>query len=176
MRVNERKTMIILGGDAKRGAGIAVDLGAADVNIVIPFTGNSKLVNKAITEIEAKGGIAIALFTDVCEPSHLSALCQTTLRAFGRVDAVVCSFGRQISVSAPSAITILSRMQELLREQGQSLDLYNHEAKWGDQALAETAKGSADMTARLRRVPMDANGPRKTRSRASCRWQGAPLA
>ncbi|WP_429819714.1 SDR family NAD(P)-dependent oxidoreductase [Ensifer sp. B1-9] len=121
MRLEERKTVIVLGGDQEQGARIATALGISGMNVVIPFAGDSTCVNKVISDIEANGGIAIALFTDIHELSHLEALCNTTTRAFGKVDAVVCSLTwPDVMIPAVPAkfetLTIMIRMRELLRQ------------------------------------------------------------
>ncbi|MBK5569247.1 SDR family NAD(P)-dependent oxidoreductase [Ensifer sp. SSB1] len=144
MRFNERKTMIILSDDEEHSIAVARKLGGAGTNIVIPFARDSKSVNEAVVELESKGGSAIALFTDILEPSHLMALCRTTMRAFGKVDAVIYSLGRSdMALPAAAATTLLMRARELLRERGQFLDLFATEGQCGDQTIVEIATRSA---------------------------------
>jgi NAD(P)-dependent dehydrogenase (short-subunit alcohol dehydrogenase family) len=124
MHVKERKTIIVLGGDQERGANIAKRLGSSEVNIVIPFNANTRAVNEVISGVEARGGVAIALFADIYDGSHLEALCSTATRAFGKVDAVVCSLPTTdvMTTSAhPTAVrdihAIMKKMHKLLRKQ-----------------------------------------------------------
>ncbi|WDZ81510.1 hypothetical protein PWG15_34755 (plasmid) [Ensifer adhaerens] len=148
MRVKERKTIIVL-GDQKRGAYIAMRLGGSDVNIIIPFKGNTTAVNEVISGIEASGGIAIALFADIFDVSHLETLCNTATRVFGKVDAVVCSVPSTevTATSSHMAIrdisVIMKRMYGVLRKQSILANRVEIAAPIKPGDAAETATSTA---------------------------------
>ncbi|MGO8021179.1 hypothetical protein [Rhizobium leguminosarum] len=46
-------------------------------NIVIPFYQNSAAANRIVSEIEAQGGTAVALFADLENHEHVAAVLRT---------------------------------------------------------------------------------------------------
>ncbi|MBX5088371.1 SDR family NAD(P)-dependent oxidoreductase [Rhizobium lentis] len=90
--LSERDTAIVLGGDQGRGAYAAKVLAARNINIIIPYSQRPCHANAVISEIESRGGSAIALLADIRKPSHMEVLFNAGRFAFGNVNVVANVF------------------------------------------------------------------------------------
>lgn len=83
---------IVTGGSKGIGRAIALALAEAGAAIALAARGEEDLRQTA-KEIEAAGGRAIPVVTDVTDPSQVEALVEKTVDAFGTVDILVNNAG-----------------------------------------------------------------------------------
>lgn len=79
---------VITGGGSGLGKEIAMNFAARGAAVVITSRDLEKL-NKVVAEIEAAGGTALAISTDVREPAQVDAMVRQTIERFGRIDVLV---------------------------------------------------------------------------------------
>ncbi|MFN3267046.1 MAG: SDR family NAD(P)-dependent oxidoreductase [Deinococcales bacterium] len=84
------KVVIITGGSDGLGAATALACAREGANVVIAARGLEKLTQTA-AQI---GGQALAVQTDVTNPTHLENLVAQTMQRFGRIDAIINNAGR----------------------------------------------------------------------------------
>jgi NAD(P)-dependent dehydrogenase (short-subunit alcohol dehydrogenase family) len=84
------KVVIITGAGPGMGRSLAL-LAAAEGAKVAVSARSEGVIREAVQEIEAKGGQAIAVPTDVAEDAACDHLAAATLEAFGRIDGLVNS-------------------------------------------------------------------------------------
>ncbi len=83
---------IVTGGS--KGLGLAIAQGLAQAGASVALAARSEeTLNQAAKEIEAAGGRAIAVVTDVTDPAAVRALIDQTVEAFGTVDVLVNNAG-----------------------------------------------------------------------------------
>jgi NAD(P)-dependent dehydrogenase (short-subunit alcohol dehydrogenase family) len=70
---------------AKEGAHVVV----ADINVVS--------AQETVKQIEAAGGVALAVKTDVADPGSVEGLIEQTLRAFGRINILFNNAAIQVN-------------------------------------------------------------------------------
>jgi NAD(P)-dependent dehydrogenase (short-subunit alcohol dehydrogenase family) len=83
---------IVTGGSKGLGLAIAQGLSQAGASVALAARSEEPL-NQAAKEIEAAGGKALAVVTDVTEPAAVRALVDQTVEAFGTVDILVNNAG-----------------------------------------------------------------------------------
>jgi NAD(P)-dependent dehydrogenase (short-subunit alcohol dehydrogenase family) len=86
------KTAIVTGGSKGIGKAIAQALAGAGAGVALAARGQEDL-EKAAKEIEAAGGRAVSIPTDVTDPDQVQALVDRTVAEFGTVDILVNNAG-----------------------------------------------------------------------------------
>jgi 3-oxoacyl-[acyl-carrier protein] reductase len=87
------KTAIVTGASRGIGRAVAARLARESFNVVVNYSGNRAEAAKAVAEIEAAGGKAIAVQADVAKTADVARLFDETEKAFGGVDVLVNSAG-----------------------------------------------------------------------------------
>ncbi|MFS8096646.1 SDR family oxidoreductase [Lentzea alba] len=87
------RVAIVTGGSRGIGRAAAERLAADGMAVVIVYAGNEVEADKAVEEIEANGGQAIAAQADVADEAALSSAFDLAVETFGGVDVVVNSAG-----------------------------------------------------------------------------------
>jgi 3-oxoacyl-[acyl-carrier protein] reductase len=93
MGVLDKKVAIVTGASKGIGAGIATALGAAGASVVVNYSSSKEGAERAVAEITAKGGKAIAVQGDVSKSADVLRLFDETKRAFGELDILVNNAG-----------------------------------------------------------------------------------
>jgi NAD(P)-dependent dehydrogenase (short-subunit alcohol dehydrogenase family) len=88
----EGKTAIVTGGSKGIGRAIALAFAEAGASVALAARGQEDL-DRTAKEIEAGGGRAIAVVTDVADPQAVQNLVDRTVEAFGTVDILVNNAG-----------------------------------------------------------------------------------
>jgi len=86
------KTAIVTGGSMGIGQRLVNGLAEHGANVVIGDI-DQKLAEKVAGEVEAHGGKALAIKTDVCNPDDVDRLVLATTQQFGAVDILVNNVG-----------------------------------------------------------------------------------
>lgn len=84
--------VVIAGASSGFGRGAAVKLGAQGAKVVVAAR-RKFMLDDVVQEIEASGGSALAVETDVSDPAQVSALAAAAVGAFGRVDVWINNVG-----------------------------------------------------------------------------------
>jgi len=87
------KVAIVTGASKGIGAGIAKALGAAGASVVVNYASDRQGADKAVADIKAKGGKAVAVRGDVSKLEDVKTLVAETRKAFGRLDVLVNNAG-----------------------------------------------------------------------------------
>jgi len=82
------KVVVITGGGRGVGRSIALALAREGARLALVARTESEL-NAVCKEVEALGGEAIAIPTDISDPKQIEDMAQETLNAFGTVDMVI---------------------------------------------------------------------------------------
>jgi 3-oxoacyl-[acyl-carrier protein] reductase len=93
MGVLDKKVAIVTGASKGIGAGIATALGAAGASVVVNYSSSKEVADRAVAEITANGGKAIAVQGDVSKSADVLRLFDETKRAFGELDILVNNAG-----------------------------------------------------------------------------------
>jgi 2-deoxy-D-gluconate 3-dehydrogenase len=88
----EGKAAIVTGGSKGIGRAIALAFAGAGAGVALGARGREAL-DAAVREVEAAGGRAIGVPTDVTDPAQVQALVEATVEAFGTVDVLVNNAG-----------------------------------------------------------------------------------
>jgi NAD(P)-dependent dehydrogenase (short-subunit alcohol dehydrogenase family) len=87
------KSAVVVGGTS--GIGLAMAIGLAEAGAdVVASSRRAEQVDEAAKAIEATGRRALRLTSDVSDRASLEALCEGTLKEFGRVDILINCAGR----------------------------------------------------------------------------------
>jgi len=87
------KVAVVTGASKGIGAGIARALGAAGAAVVVNYASDRAGADKAVADIKAKGGKAIAVKGDVSKSADVKHLFDETRKAFGKLDVLVNNAG-----------------------------------------------------------------------------------
>ena len=87
------KVAVVTGASKGIGAGIARALGAAGAAVVVNYASDKSGAEKAVADIKAKGGKAIAVQGDVSKGDDVERLFGETKKAFGKLDVLVNNAG-----------------------------------------------------------------------------------
>jgi 3-oxoacyl-[acyl-carrier protein] reductase len=87
------KVAVVTGASKGIGAGIAKALGAAGAAVVVNYASDKQGAEKAVADIKAKGGKAVAVQGDVSKPADAKRLLEETAKAFGKLDVLVNNAG-----------------------------------------------------------------------------------
>jgi 3-oxoacyl-[acyl-carrier protein] reductase len=87
------KVAVVTGASKGIGAGIARALGAAGAAVVVNYASDKAGADKAVADIKAKGGKAVAVRGDVSKSADVKHLFDETRKAFGKLDVLVNNAG-----------------------------------------------------------------------------------
>jgi 3-oxoacyl-[acyl-carrier protein] reductase len=87
------KVAVVTGASKGIGAGIARALGAAGASVVVNYASDKAGAEKAVADIKAKGGKAIAVQGDVSKADDVKRLFAESSKAFGKLDVLVNNAG-----------------------------------------------------------------------------------
>ena len=94
------KVAVVTGGSKGIGKAIASAFAESGASVALAARGEEDLA-RAAKEVEASGGEAVAIPTDVTEPSQVQALMDRTVERFGTIDILVNNAG-----AAPFSSTV----------------------------------------------------------------------
>lgn len=100
------KTAIVTGGGRDIGLGCVMELAKRGANVAINYFQSSEGADKAVADIEALGGKAIALKGDLTKEDDAKALVAKTVEAFGSIDILVHNTGGIIARVPMSEMTL----------------------------------------------------------------------
>jgi len=84
--------VVIAGASSGFGRGTALKLGAQGAKVVVAAR-RKAMLDDVVREIEASGGAAVAVETDVSDPAQVTALAAAAIAAYGRVDVWINNVG-----------------------------------------------------------------------------------
>jgi 3-oxoacyl-[acyl-carrier protein] reductase len=87
------RVAIVTGGSGGIGRETAERLARDAIAVVVAYSGNPSPAKDAVAAIEAAGGTAMAVQTDVAEESDVAALFDAAQQAYGGIDVVVHAAG-----------------------------------------------------------------------------------
>ena len=87
------KVAVVTGASKGIGAGIARALGEAGASVVVNYASDKAGAEKAVADIKAKGGKAIAVQGDVSKSADVKRLFEETRKAYGKLDVLVNNAG-----------------------------------------------------------------------------------
>src|SRR5260221_1057097 len=90
---------IITGGGTGLGRAIALNLARRGASVVLASR-TAEHLNSTAAEIEALGGVALAIPMDVREPEQVDAMLRQTMEKFGKVDILVNNAARNFLIPA----------------------------------------------------------------------------
>jgi glucose 1-dehydrogenase len=93
--VLEGQTALITGANSGIGRAVAETLAAAGANVVINYVSRPEEADKAMAEIEAAGGKAMAFQADVSKEDQVQKMFAAAIAEFGTVDILVNNAGLQ---------------------------------------------------------------------------------
>jgi 3-oxoacyl-[acyl-carrier protein] reductase len=92
--VSSDRVAVVTGGSRGIGRGIAAELGALGLSVVINYRSDAPAAEEACAEARARGAPrALAVRADVADLAEGRALLESTLEAFGRIDIWVNNAG-----------------------------------------------------------------------------------
>jgi short-subunit dehydrogenase len=86
------KTYVITGASSGFGRGVAVRLGAEHANVVLAAR-RTELLGEVAAQVEAAGGKALVVTTDVSKPEEVERLASSAVDRFGRIDVWINNVG-----------------------------------------------------------------------------------
>jgi NAD(P)-dependent dehydrogenase (short-subunit alcohol dehydrogenase family) len=84
--------VVVIGASSGFGRGTALKLGAEGAKVVVAAR-RKTLLDEVVSEIQASGGSALAIETEVSDPAQVSALAAAAVAQFGRVDVWINNVG-----------------------------------------------------------------------------------
>ncbi|MFZ4841140.1 MULTISPECIES: SDR family oxidoreductase [Mycetocola] len=94
--MTSQRTAIVTGGSRGIGRAVAERLAADGQSVAILYAGNSAAATETLNAIEAAGGTAIGIQTDIADETQVRAAYDQVEREFGGVDVVVNAAGIMI--------------------------------------------------------------------------------
>jgi short-subunit dehydrogenase len=82
------KVIIITGASDGQGREIAIELGKHKASVIL-VARRKTILEKIEKEIRASGGTALAVSTDLRQSKQITALVQTVMKQFGRIDILI---------------------------------------------------------------------------------------
>jgi 3-oxoacyl-[acyl-carrier protein] reductase len=83
------KVAVVTGASKGIGAAIAKGLGAAGAAVVVNYSSSKEGADRVVADINANGGKAIAVKSDVGKAADMRRLFDETEKAFGTLDVLV---------------------------------------------------------------------------------------
>lgn len=99
------QTIVITGASMGIGRALAIALAACGANLALAAR-SAEALAETVQLCEAAGGTALAVPTDITEPTACQALIQQTIQTFGRLDCLVNN-------AALSMIALFEEVQDL---------------------------------------------------------------
>ncbi|HEX4273431.1 MAG TPA: glucose 1-dehydrogenase [Rhizomicrobium sp.] len=87
------KVAVVTGASKGIGAGIARALGEAGASVVVNYASDKAGADKAVANIKARGGKAVAVQADVSKDADVKRLFEETRKAYGKLDVLVNNAG-----------------------------------------------------------------------------------
>lgn len=139
MRQANERVAIVTGASRGIGRAVALKLAVDGFAITVNYAGNTERANATVAEIEAAGGRALAVQSDVADEAAVEHLFTATREAFGRLDVVVNSagvmqlanittdnleaFDRTLSTNLRGSWLVMAKAAETLGEGGRIIAL-----------------------------------------------------
>lgn len=133
------KVAIVTGASRGIGAEIAKRLSADGYAVVVNYAGSTSAAHAVVSEIEAKGGKALAHQADISDASAVAKMFDLTAEVFGGIDVLVNNAGvmelsaianasedhvnRQIDINLKGSINTLREAAKRLRNGGAIVNL-----------------------------------------------------
>ncbi len=93
MKELDGKVAIVTGASKGIGAGIAKMFAASGAKVVVNYGSSQEGANRVVSEIESKGGSAMAVQGDVSQLDEVEKLFDTAVKVYGKVDVLVNNAG-----------------------------------------------------------------------------------
>lgn len=87
------KVVLITGASKGIGAGIATEFGAAGASVAVSYVRDGEGAERVARDIEAAGGKAIAIQSDLAKTAEVEAMVAKAVAAFGPIDVLVNNAG-----------------------------------------------------------------------------------
>ncbi|MBW0103632.1 glucose 1-dehydrogenase [Pseudonocardia sp. KRD-291] len=88
-RTLEGKVALVTGASKGIGAGIAKEFAAAGASVAVNYASDANSAERVVSDIETRGGAAIAVQGDVSVAADVERLFAETVAAYGRIDVLV---------------------------------------------------------------------------------------
>ena len=95
----ENKVAIVTGSDSGIGRAIATEMASQGAAVTINYHKNADAADEVKTNIEKAGGRALVVQADVSSVADIQRLVDETVKAFGRLDAMVNNAGMETRTS-----------------------------------------------------------------------------
>ncbi|WP_316845774.1 SDR family NAD(P)-dependent oxidoreductase [Pedobacter psychrodurus] len=93
MKKLKDKVALVTGGSRGIGAAIVKRLAAEGAKVVFTYANSLEKASAVVTEIEAAGGVAVALKASSAVPAEVTAAVDKTIADFGKVDILINNAG-----------------------------------------------------------------------------------
>ncbi|QEM82238.1 SDR family oxidoreductase [Halomonas binhaiensis] len=106
-----QQVALVTGASRGIGRAIALKLAEDGFAVAVTYTGNAKLAEQVVADIEASGGHGLALQADIGDSMSVTQLFNAVQEAFGRLDVVVNNAGiMQMATISSDNVEVLDRM------------------------------------------------------------------
>ena len=95
----ENKVAIVTGSDSGIGRAIATEMASQGAAVTINYHKNADAADEVKRDIEKAGGRALVVQADVSNVADIQRLVDETVKAFGRLDAMVNNAGMETRTS-----------------------------------------------------------------------------